>query len=186
MRCGGGGLKRRDQRRVEHERRQPELDNLARLRGEETRLQKNPRGDSGAAQLARLVDRRDSEIAASFGAQRARDRHRAVPVAVRLDHHHQLAVRGDRTQRVVVRAQRAEIDLRDSWALFLGVHRYRLHTKSIGDKVSGRAGIAEITFAVKADSDNHPPNGQSMKRPRCLWIQPRRAVDGFSPRRAML
>ena len=101
----------------ENERRQVERDDLRRLLGEEARLQIHPRPNSRLAQLARLVERGDSEMTASFVEQRARDRHRAMPVSVGLDHHHQLAVRGHRAQCAKVGAQRAEIDLGDSGAL---------------------------------------------------------------------
>ncbi len=108
---------------VEDERRHVERDNLRDLLRKETRLQVHARANAGLAQLARLVERGDAEMTASFVEQRARDRHRAMSVSVGLDHHHQLAVRGHRPQRAKVGAQRAEIDLGDSGTLRFDAHR---------------------------------------------------------------
>jgi hypothetical protein len=89
----------------------------------ETRLQVHPHANAGLAQLARLVERGNPEMSAAFVDQRARDRHRAMPIGVGLDHHHQLAVRRHRTQRAKVGAQRDEVDLGDSGALLFDAHR---------------------------------------------------------------
>ena len=82
-------LHRRDQRHVVHEWRDVEADDLLCLTGEKSSEEVDPFAHAGRAQLARLADAGNAEMAAALTAQRAGDFDRAVPVGVGLDHRHQ-------------------------------------------------------------------------------------------------
>src|SRR5262249_5537534 len=82
----------------------------------EASLQEDARLEAGVAQLAGLIYGGDAEVAASLRRQRARYADRTVSVSIGLDHHHQLAVRCGGFERVIVRAQRVEIYLREGGA----------------------------------------------------------------------
>ena len=127
-----------------------ELDDIAKKSG----LQIDACANAGLTQFARLVQCGDAEMAAAFVDQRARDRHRAMPVSVGLNYHHQFAVRRERPQRAEVRPQRSEIDLGDSRTLRFNSHRtlnfqLRAHgRKPLGfEPVDGAPAAAPHNFA---------------------------------------
>jgi hypothetical protein len=104
-------LHRRDQCDVVHKWSDVETDNLLRLTGEKSSQQIDPIAHAGRAQLARLANAGNAEMAAALAAQRARDLDRAVSISVGLDHRHQFRAAAGRFDRPVVSAQRSQVDL---------------------------------------------------------------------------
>src|SRR5262249_27066917 len=99
---GGSLFQRSNHRRMKHKRREIQVDNFARLRGEESRLQKDALAKAGVAQLADLIDGGYAEVAASLRRQRASYDAGDMPVRIGVDYHHQLAMRSGCFARVIV------------------------------------------------------------------------------------